>query len=210
MTDELICRREAHYDSLKKVLNLIEEMNQIENKTLFSSKPRLIKTVDLTDLKKKLDEYKKTQDNYLAKLRRLDLAGLDTKITITTDYYKKGTTYTHREVLSTDYDQLIAGKTKDLENTNLTAARRENLENLREFYRAARIEKAKLMRDNPQYLEQRNIFDELKTDQKVGYSVASAISQEASKAYDAYYKSKQKELKQYDQSATNPCRDFVL
>nr|BDT28981.1 hypothetical protein BHI3_24470 [Bacteriovorax sp. HI3] len=210
MTDELICRREAHYDSLKKVLNLIEEMNQIEKKTLFSSKPRLVKTVDLTDLKKKIDEYKKTQDNYFAKLRRLDLAGLETKITITTDYYKKGTTYTHREVLSTDYDQLIAGKTKDLENTNLTPARRENLENLRDFYRAARIEKAKLIRDNPQYLEQRNIFDELKTDQKVGYSVASAISQEASKAYDAYYKSKQKELKQYDQSATNPCRDFIL
>lgn len=210
LEDELQCKRENDYLSLKRVITLIEQLNEIEKKSLFSSTPKTVKTVDLTDLKKKLDEYKKTQDEYFRKLKELNLASLDDKETITTDFYTRGNTYTHREILATDYKDLAADKEKDLQTMTLTPEKRKNYERLRDFYLAAQVTKEKLLRDHPQYIRQKELFDSLKEDALVGFSVASEISGQAHKAYNAYYKNKQKELIRQSQSVENPCRDFVL
>lgn len=206
--DELMCQREIQYNDLQKVLALIEDMNTITKKTWWSSKVFIERQVDLKELKDKIAAYKKSQDDYIAKLRQLDMKDSDKIEKVTGKYLENH--FTRKEIITTNYDELIAGKSKELTNMLLTAAQVESANNLLDFYTEAKRVQQNLLSENPNYSEYRNIMEGLKTDVKVSRTVASEIAHEAHTAYNAYYQAKQKEILSKDKKASNPCRDFVL
>lgn len=208
LTDELVCRRENDYRSLKAIIDLIEKMNQIERKTFFSSKITIEKTVDLAELKNQIDLYKKTQDNYIQRLRELDTLNLDQKMTVSFGSLKN--TYSYREILAMDVDSMIQEKDADLKRSDLSKSRKEMITNFRKLYVELKKAKEKLLAENTGLMKQKEIYEELKRDQNVGYDIAMSIGKEAHKAYNAYYKNLKKSSEKGEKLANNPCGDFVL
>lgn len=208
-TPELICRKEQQYIKLTSLVELIESMSAVEK-----AANRIPAKVNLSGLKKQLASYKKTQDSYFDKLAQLNLSTLDSKKEIVeTNYFKKNANtvgYTHRELLSTNYEFLIQNKMAILKDPSATAAKKEQAQNLIDYYKAAIIVKERVVRENPQYAKQEAIIGRLKDDDDVSYKVATKIMKEAQSAYKAYYKIKESEMLKQGKSAPNPCKDFVL
>ena len=67
-----------------------------------------------------------------------------------------------------------------------------------------------MLRENPQHKEKEAIIAKLKDDSDVNYYVAKEIMNEATAAYNVYYKIKESEFVEKKSSAPNPCKDFVL
>lgn len=199
---QLMCEREEQFSKLLAIVKLVEDVSKVNN---------VIQPVDLGDLKEKLAKYKKTQDEYFKKLSQLDLSTFDKKEVVTTAAYKgSSNSYTHKELLSTNYEFLIKIKGEALLDKNLTDKKRDQARDLVEFYRACQATKERIIRDNPQYKSQEAIIAGLKDDDKVGFSVASEIMKESRKAYNTYYKIRESELLKNRSAAPNPCKDFVL
>lgn len=208
-TPELICRKEQQYVKLTSLVNLIESMSAVEKAT-----DRMPNSVNLSGLRKQLESYKKTQDEYFKKLSQLNLSTLDSKKEIIeTDYFKKNANtkgYTHRELLSTNYEFLIQNKTAILNDPTATASKKEQARNLIDYYKAAIVIKDRVIRENPQYAQQEAIIARLRNDDDVGDKVAKGIMKEAHDAYNAYYKIKENEMIKQGKVVPNPCKDFVL
>ncbi len=207
-TNEMMCQREVQYSELQNVLTLIEDVNTITRKPWWSSKVIVEKQVDLNSLKEKIAAYKKTQDEYIDKFRKLNIDGYDKIEKVTSTALENY--FTRREIVSTDYDALIATKTAELRLAPLTEADQKNTIRLRDFYEEAKRVQQRIIKENPDYGIYKTLVAGLKTDEKVNRTVASEINKEAHIAYNAYYKAKQKEILSKDPKASNPCKDFVL
>ncbi|MBC7427369.1 MAG: hypothetical protein H7336_02075 [Bacteriovorax sp.] len=203
------CARQNEYVQLTTLLTLIEDINSIERKSWFSKKITKEKTVDLSDLKKKIAEYRDVQENYIKRLQEISRPDLEKREPMNTPM---GQTigYTHKELLDGNWDYSIREKEKDLLDNNLTAGKRKELEDSRDYYKVSRETKEKVMREHPEYQRYQNILNELKTNTKVSRAIGSSISIEAHKAYSAYYKNQQKIRTDNDKNASNACKDFVL
>lgn len=200
-----ICKRNDDYNKLNSILTLVQEMSEIGARS-----GELIEPANLSRLKKKIADYKKTQDNYFKQLAQINLASLDKVEQVSTPDGSLKSSYTHRELLNTDYAFYIDNKKELLKDKNLTSKKREQALNMIEFYKACEQVREKVKRENPQYLAQEKIMKKLKKDDDVGRSIAFEIMKEANIAYNAYYKLKEKELNKLAKRPANPCKDFVL
>lgn len=205
-TPELMCERNDHYLKLGALLKLIESVSKVGK-----SSGEFSKSYDLSSLEKKISDYKKTQDAYFEKLSKLDLSNLNKREIIKTAYFN-GTNngFTHKELLSTNFEFFIQDKADMLTDKNLTEKKKDQALELINYYKAALAIKDKVIRENPQYAEQLSIIAGLKTDNDVGYEVAKDIMKESHEAYNALYKIKESELLKQGSKAPNPCKDFVL
>lgn len=204
---EALCTREDNFQKLEALVKLIENMSKIGK-----ASGELQKSVDLSSLEKKLTDYKKTQDEYFKKLSQLDLSGLDKKEIIVTPAFTKNANngFTHRELLSTNFEFFIRNKGDSLSSGNLTDSKKEQAIDLIEYYKAAIVMRDKIVRENPQYAQQQAIIAGLKNDNDVGFAVAAKIMKESRDAYNALYKLKESEMLKQKSAAPNPCKDFVL
>lgn len=206
--DELMCQKDVQHNQLQKLLDLIEDMNSITRKSWWSSKVTIEKTVDLNELKLQIVAYKKTQEEYIEKLRKLDMSEAH-KIEKVTGKFQENR-FTRKEIITTNYDELIAGKAKELTNMLLTAAQVESANQLLDFYEEAKKVQQKLLAENPDYAQYRTTMESLKTDVRTSRETASSIAKLSHEAYTAYYQARRKENLAQDKKATNPCKDFVL
>lgn len=203
---ELICVRNRDYIKLTALVKLIENLSKVEK-----ASGGLSRSVDLSGLEKKLADYKKTQDEYLKKLHQLGLAQMNKKEIITTDIYntnKNG--YTHLELLRQNFDFLIKNKEDLLRDPSASASKKKQAVDLIEYYKAAKVTRDRVIRENPQYAEQEKVIASLKKDNDVGYNVAIKIMKEAHEAYSVLYKIKENEIVKQEKRPPNPCKDFVL
>ncbi len=206
ISPELVCKRNADYNKLNSILTLVQQMSDVGART-----GELINPVELSKLKKKIAEYKKTQDSYFTKLAQLDLAAtLDKTEAVSTADGGLKSRYTHRELLSTNYSFYIENKKKMLKDPALPVKKREQALAMIEFYKACEATKARVMREYPQYEAQEKIMKKLRKDDDVGQAIAHEIMKEANAAYSTYYKLKEKELNKLPKREPNPCKDFVL
>ena len=194
---DLICKKNEDFINSNSILNLIEIMSKVN-------------PIDLSQLKKEIASYKKTQDEYFELLTRLDLSNLDKIEDVSTRDKKVRSKYTHREILSTDYSFFIEAKELALKDNSLSLNKRQQLLSLIEFYKECLTTKEKIMRENPHYKVHKIIMDKLKEDENVSRIIAFNIMKEANTAYNNYYKLKEIEDNNYDSKTTNACKDFIL
>jgi hypothetical protein len=204
-TPELVCKRNEDYNKLNSILTFVQQMSSVNART-----GELINPIELSKLKKKIAEYKETQDSYFKKLSQLDLRTLDKTEAISTPDGKLKAQYTHRELLSTNYAFYIDNKKQMLKDSSLSDKKREQALGMIEFYKACEATRARVMREYPQYEAQEKIMKKLRKDDDVGQRIAHEIMKEANTAYTTYYKLKEKELNKLAKREPNPCKDFVL
>jgi hypothetical protein len=205
-TLEAMCTREEHFQKLDALVKLIENLSKIAK-----ASGNLNKSVNLSDLEKKLSNYKKTQDKYFKKLNLLDLSNLNKKEIIKTAAFKSSENgFTHKELLTTNFEFFIKNKADLLQDGSITDKKRQQALDLIEYYKAALVMKEKVIRDNPQYAQQQLIIAGLKNDNDVSFSIAAGIMKEANKAYNALYKIRESEIVNKGAPAPNPCKDFIL
>lgn len=201
---ELVCVRNRDYVKMGALIKLIENLSKVE-------KASGGKSVNLSGLEKRLAEYKQTQDEYLKRLHQLDLSKMNKKEIIKTDFYntdKNG--YTHLELLRNDFDFLIKNKEELLRDPSTSELKRKQAINLIEYYKAAKVTRDRVIRENPQYAEQDKVIASLKNNNDVGYNVATRIMKEAHEAYSALYNIRESEMVRQGKTPPNPCKDFVL
>jgi hypothetical protein len=203
---ELMCVRDRDYAKLEALVKLIEDLSKVAK-----ASGEQAKSVNLSGLEKQIAEYKKTQDEYLRKLNQLDLSKMDQKEIINTEAFKTTKNgFTHRELLSTNFDYYIKEKEDLIRNPSMSEAKRKQARDLIEYYKAAKVTRERVIRENPQYAEQEKIIAGLKEDNDVGYNVAIKIMKEAHEAYNALYKIRESEMVKQGKGLPNPCKDFVL
>lgn len=203
---ELICKRDKQFIALQKLIDLAEKVNAFESKGFFGFK-KIEGKIDLAPLREKLLSYKKTQDDYLTRIKEIDLSTLDKKEDIFTDYYPRGENLTsHKDLLITDYEKIIKLKKEALLDPSLTASKTEELKKLLIFFERSQEIKSELLVKYPQYAQRAKILEEIKKDEKITSKIASGITKEAHKAYTAYYEA----LSRENSENANPCKDFVL
>ena len=198
-TRSLVCEKNKEFEKLENILLLIQDVDKINQ----SNK-------NLKKLMTKLREYKKTQDQYLDRLIELNLPDLDTREPVVTVDYPSGNSYSHRELLSTDYNYHIIEKQKILENKFLLKSELIKAEKLKNFFIEAQNVKEGLFLKYPQYVQMERIIDELRKDEKVNIAIATDISNEAQDAYLKLYSIKKEQLKKSSDITPNPCKDFIL
>lgn len=204
-TPELVCKKNEDYNKLNSILTLVQDVSNINARS-----SELIQTIDLERLKNRIAEYKKTQDSYLKKISQLNLSALDKIETIRTPDGKLKSSYTHKEIISTNYLFFIESNQELLKDPSLTEKKRNRVIGLLEFYKACESTKLRLLRENPQYEIRQKIMEEIQSDDKLGREMAFNIMKEANNAYSAFYKLKEKELAKLKKIPANPCKDFVL
>jgi hypothetical protein len=203
---ELICKREKQFLALQKLLELAEKVNAFETRGFFGNK-KIEGEIDLAPLREKLLSYKKTQDDYLKRIKEIDLSTLDKKEDIFTDDYPQGANLTsHKDMLNTDYEKIIKLKKEALLDPSLTPSKKEELKKLLIFFERSQEIKADVLVRYPQYAQRAKILEEIKNDEKLTFKIASGITKESHKAYSAYYEA----LSRENADKANPCKDFVL
>lgn len=198
-TRSLVCEKNKEFEKLENILQLIQDVEKINQSN-----------VNLKKLLTKLREYKKVQDQYLERIIELNLPDIETKEPIITAAYPSGNSFSHRELLSTDYNYHAAQKQKIIDEGTLPKSEIKKAERLRDFYIEAQNVKESLYFKYPQYFKMELILNELKKDEKVSIAIASEITTEAQEAYLKLYSMKRDELRKSLDKTPNPCRDFVL
>jgi hypothetical protein len=203
---EMICKREKQFISLQKLLDLAEKMNAFETRGFFWNK-KIEGEIDLAILRGKILSYKKTQDDYLKRIKELDLSTLDKKEDIFTDDYLQGANLTsHKDLLNTDYEKIIKIKKEALLDSSLTAAKKDELKKLLIFFERSQEIKTDVLIRYPQYVQRAKILEEIKNDERLTFKIANGIIKEAHKLYTAYYEASSR----VNSEMANPCKDFVL
>lgn len=204
-TPELLCKRNDDYNKLNSILSLVQQMSAVSAKNGETFRP-----VNLNKLKRKINNYKITQDEYLNKLNQLDLSTLQKFESVSTPDGKIRSKYSHREILTTNYTYFVEMKKQSLLDPFLSEKKRQQNLNMIEFYKVCMTTKERILLENPHYLSQEKIMNDLKNDDSFNRSIAFEIMDEANTVYNAYYKLKDQELNSLAERPASACKDFVL
>lgn len=201
-TADLICKREAEFKALMQLIQNIEDINTVEQGFwIFKSQ---YKNIDLTTLKKKISDYKKSQDGYVKRLSALNTPELERKINFESQgYLPYGISV--KDILETDYSKMIANDQQDLMRGTLSEKDRASARWRIDIYTQAKTQKNVLLQDST-LRERQQVLNSIKTDEALARNVSAGIEQDLETAYDGYYKN----LTQQNIQKPNPCRDFVL
>ena len=199
------CSRESNFLKLNSVLDMIE--NFTATQLFFENK--IEKTINLDDLRNSIKAYKDIQEDYIKKLSVLNSEQLKKVEPLDLGNGVKSPGYTHEQLLATDWNYLINEKNVDIDK-EVSLSRKKSLSETRLVFSKAQEKKEKILTENPDYQKYLDTLVSIKDDVKLSESVASRISNEASKAYNAYYNELKKKRSETKKSATNACKDFIL
>lgn len=194
------CITDSNFKSLMSTIDKIEEMNTVTKKVLWWTYKN--KEVDFTELKRLLTNYKKIQDEAMAKLAQLDSDQLKTKETI--DGFMGE--YTWQELLQTNYDDHI-NKLSERMRAEPDETKKEEMANTLRFYSLAKTKQQEIQNAHPELAT--NVQRQKEVMRSLGdtRNIASTIALEERKLFDVMYK--QAEKANPDKSK-NPCHNFKL
>lgn len=196
---DLSCRmkREDDFKRINDLIDQIESINTVTKKVLFWN--HVEKTLDLSELRASIKEYKMQQDQMLKALETMNTP--DLKII---DHYSmediESTPLSRLELLRTDYDKVI----NDMQNDAVMSAS-ERERNVR-WFTYLKSKQTELNNSRPELKRAINIGLDFDKESLRSYSLASQVKNNEKKLYDSFYKHYKKE----NAEKSNPCRDFVL
>lgn len=201
------CERENEVIKLNTLMKLIEDLSAVEKGLL---RKRMERTINLDSLREQIANYREVQENYLKRLNEIDLPNLKKLEPMDLGGGVRSPGYSHEELIGTDWNYFQTEKNLELQKDNLSAVKKKELEEARDYYKISQETKERVLRDNPEYQRYQAVLDELKNDTKVSRIIASSIAKEAHNAYASYYKSIQKKQNDTSKSSSNACSEFVL
>jgi hypothetical protein len=156
---------------------------------------------DYEELKNSLKEYKDIQDLLTEQMKSFNVGKLKNIEQIDSENQ-----YSWNMLLISDWEQEISNTRQRLPPyAHPSASLQSTLEFNISIFEKAKLKKEKIIRENPELTQYRNVVGDFDVNNKKTITLAKKIASNEKKLFDGLYQKYAKENNQ-----TNPCRDFKL
>ena len=198
-----VAKREDDFKQIMSLIDQVEKVNSIEKRFLFWKYSE--KTLDLTNLKNDLIEYKSIQDKMIKELSGLNTKLLSEKMIVPYEGLMD-TVLTAGELLRTDYEAMIEHKQKEILQDGDNEETNPQLQVDLSWLKHMQATQKRVSEANPGLARAATMARQFHLNVRNTYYLANRIKENEKKLYSSLYKHYQKAQPE----KSNPCRDFVL
>lgn len=208
-----VCKYDQGFEQINQIINNLEDIQVVTKRFLFFKWNGTTKKVDLSGIRNALSKYYAFQTDIIKEVKDLDVELNNSleKFTATEGEFPSETSYTWKELISTDFDKIIHNYSVRLAETATEAVPDEEKRRLRlnlQLYRKAQQRAQEITAQHPEFKTLKKQLASVKDKEARSFRLAESVGRESRVLYNALYKDIIKAGSTTGQA--NPCRDFIL